>query len=607
MQYRSFHIKNFKGIRDQKIQLSQRPNQIYTLIGLNESGKTSILEALSLFQQTVRGTADSYFDIGGRALADVLIIPKDLQANFNGKIVVEAEISLDPAAKQEIEEICKRDGFTRVKVPETGTVASQTLYRDSTRVSTTRIISLNVEVAKKNERKLYALSGSEQTWKDYVAALLARLPPIIYYPNFLFDLPERIYLESHPVPDMERTQAFFRSMLQDVLDYLKLDLELQTHIVQRLRSGDPSDKPKVQSVIDKMSSAVSDVIFETGKDIFGRRTADRYLQLNFPELDPGIDRYYLAIRYKQGTDSYSVSDRSLGFRWFFTFLMLILFRIHRSEEATGKIFVLDEPASNLHPTAQTQLLEVMASIVQDSGSSIIYTTHSHYLISPLWLDTAFVVQNEAIDYGSAASFEERPTTVIVSSYRHFAGQNPTKRTYFQPVLDLLEYRPSNFDPIRDVVMVEGKKDYYGLRYIFEILLQCDDMQLLPGAGASSLLPPIQMYVAWGKSFLVLLDSDKAGDQSRKYYEKQLESLVHERILTYGDIEPAWRGLAFEKVLGEDDALTLQQAVFPDATTLDKETLALALQELLKRKLVVRISDRTLGRFRMVAAELKKRL
>ncbi len=48
MEYKSFHIKNFKGISDQTINRGKRSaGKVFTLVGLNESGKTSVLEAIS--------------------------------------------------------------------------------------------------------------------------------------------------------------------------------------------------------------------------------------------------------------------------------------------------------------------------------------------------------------------------------------------------------------------------------------------------------------------------------------------------------------------------------------------------------------------------------
>ena len=49
------------------------------------------------------------------------------------------------------------------------------------------------------------------------------------------------------------------------------------------------------------------------------------------------------------------------------------------------LFLFDEPASNLHPTAQAALLASLEKLSENAV--VIYTTHSHHLINPLWLET----------------------------------------------------------------------------------------------------------------------------------------------------------------------------------------------------------------------------
>ena len=50
MKYTKFTINRYKGIPRIELELSKKPSSnIFTLVGLNESGKTSILEAIYLF------------------------------------------------------------------------------------------------------------------------------------------------------------------------------------------------------------------------------------------------------------------------------------------------------------------------------------------------------------------------------------------------------------------------------------------------------------------------------------------------------------------------------------------------------------------------------
>ncbi len=51
MKFADFSFKNFKGINKMKLDLKESPNSnIYALVGLNESGKTTILEAISTYK-----------------------------------------------------------------------------------------------------------------------------------------------------------------------------------------------------------------------------------------------------------------------------------------------------------------------------------------------------------------------------------------------------------------------------------------------------------------------------------------------------------------------------------------------------------------------------
>jgi predicted ATP-dependent endonuclease of OLD family len=50
MKFTYFEIKEFRGIQRTRLDLAAIPNShIYTLVGLNESGKSTILEAINHF------------------------------------------------------------------------------------------------------------------------------------------------------------------------------------------------------------------------------------------------------------------------------------------------------------------------------------------------------------------------------------------------------------------------------------------------------------------------------------------------------------------------------------------------------------------------------
>ena len=76
-------------------------------------------------------------------------------------------------------------------------------------------------------------------------------------------------------------------------------------------------------------------------------------------------------------------------------MFLLMTSFHGLDDDGPKsLFLLDEPASNLHSTAQAELLKSFRSLVEKCD--LVYTTHSHHLIDVRWLDGAYVVKNAAL-------------------------------------------------------------------------------------------------------------------------------------------------------------------------------------------------------------------
>ena len=108
-------------------------------------------------------------------------------------------------------------------------------------------------------------------------------------------------------------------------------------------------------------------------------------------------------------------------------------------------------------------------------------------------------------------------------------------SYFQPILDRLDYQPSRLEPIPNIVILEGKNDWYVLRYFEKIILKRSiGLNFYPGAGRDKLGEIIRLYLAWGKHFIVLLDGDD-GVKSKGRYVKEFGDFVKDRIFTIKDV------------------------------------------------------------------------
>jgi hypothetical protein len=51
------------------------------------------------------------------------------------------------------------------------------------------------------------------------------------------------------------------------------------------------------------------------------------------------DQIYIELKIKEGSNSYYIRERSLGFKWYFIFLLFTQFRINRRQN-NGKLYFL---------------------------------------------------------------------------------------------------------------------------------------------------------------------------------------------------------------------------------------------------------------------------
>lgn len=325
-----------------------------------------------------------------------------------------------------------------------------------------------------------------------------------------------------------------------------------------------------------MSAKVTEEIFQTWGRVSGINVNGREVSFgdNIKEDDDG---YYLEMKVKEGTKTYSVQERSLGFRWFFAFLLFTQFRKFREGDPKNTLFLLDEPASNLHQTGQQELLTLLETLTD--RATVIYSTHSHHLISPKWLSGAYIVKNEAINPDAKAITDVmsvRATDIKIDRYFNFAAQNPKQDAHFQPILDVLQYRPSALEQIPEIVILEGKFDYYNFAYY----AFCKSLKInfYPGNGAGSLDSIIALYLSWGRKFIVVLDADSAGRREKARYIKEFGQIVESRIFCLDDIDIKFNGMATESLTSEADREKIVQDVYGTAAAYDKSLFNTALQK-----------------------------
>jgi len=525
------------------------------------------------------------------------MIPISERALFNGVISIKSTLTIEPSDTSRIDEFLKREfGFVEVNYQQTFTIDQKITFENSQRKRVSNTWGINFSGRKRKGRTPFKplLDADWLKAADFVETLL---PKVMYFPAALLEFPDRIYLENKSglqpkkTPPVPTVNSFYYQVLADVLKAVNPELDIEKHILSRAKSENKSARQNLDAVILKVEAHLNQTVLGEWKNTLGATLGAKSFRFFVKTDESGL--VYAEIKLFDGKSLFSLNERSAGFRWFFAFIMLVKYRVHRNDRV---LFLFDEPAANLHPKAQAALLKSFSSL--SKNHQFLYTTHSHYLVNPHWLESTFIVKNEAID--SERNFvdsDPEASRITITPYRSFVGSHPDQYFYYKPVMDALEYTPPQISPERSSILIEGKTDYYCLEYFKQIYFPDEfNLTLFPGGGSGSLDPLISLLSGWAINFLVLLDGDASGKQERARYEEKFESLVADRIQTIGDFLNTKDKIRIEDLFDSGDIELIRSSLFESEKSLSKKLLHRGIQELLANRRRLPFSTKTTTRF-----------
>ncbi|PHX38535.1 hypothetical protein AO263_26695 [Pseudomonas sp. NZIPFR-PS5] len=263
----------------------------------------------------------------------------------------------------------------------------------------------------------------------------------------------------------------------------------------------------------------------------------------------------------------------MGFRWFFSFL---LFTAFKGKINKPTILIFDEPAANLHAKAQAELLKSFEKIAVN-GTKIIYSTHSHHMINPRWLGGAYIVENTALNPDGEFEFSYNRTIVKATKYKEFLSNYPSRSSYFQPVIESLDYVAPEIIGSPPYVVVEGISDYYALTVAQKLSGINLHFRLLPGVGSGASGPLLSLMMGRGERFIVLLDDDEAGRKECSRY-KEGWYLPDSTVFTLASVGDKFQKSALEGLL-DSETIELVRAHFELAGKPSKKQIGWYMAEL----------------------------
>lgn len=530
-------------------QLLKIEDDITVLVGMNESGKTSVLECLAktnYFEDDTKFQFNETLDYPRKELKkfkksdippEAIICTYKLSENMIE--FIESELGKDTwegsdlisitynyygdksvdGIKVNFEHFIKNIGLNLTN----SDLESQ--LKDTLNTSQLEeLIAANPDdTTQLEELKKYFQEKS--TWENFLEGYTYRklispnLPKFIYYDEY-YQLPSRITL-NHFLDSSKD--------LSDELKTAKALLDLADINIQDLIEAE--DFEEFIAELEATEALISDTLFQywsANKNLniefkIDKReaTEKRNIRNSYNQTtveDIKIVEHILDIRVKNSKTRVSLplQNRSKGFNWFFSFL--VWFNKIQTDSNSQYILLLDEPGLNLHATAQSDLLGFLESLT--NKYQIIYTTHSPFMVETTKLNRVRTVFSDSDSSVISDSIQEKdPNTLfpLQAALGYDIAQNlfiSTKNLLVEGVSDLLY-----LTTISEFLNANGRT---GLK---------DDITIVPAGGLDKVASFISLLRGSKLSIFCLLDSFT--DQKS---QKKLESLTIQKIISNKNIK-----------------------------------------------------------------------
>ena len=333
--------------------------------------------------------------------------------------------------------------------------------------------------------------------KKYISP---RLPRFWYFDEY-HELPSRVSI------DAIRNNTLAGELTKQQLETAKALFELAMIDVEELANS--TNFESFIAELEATSNEITDTIFEYWSTNNNLAIEFKIDQINRPNNTP---EKILDIRVKNNRHRITLplKNRSKGFNWFFSFI--VWFSKIQDEKDKNFILLLDEPGLNLHASAQADLLRFINDL--SVNYQIVYTTHSPFMVESDSLHRVRTVyDSEAGSVISDAIQEKDPDTLF-------------------PLQAALGYDiAQNLFVSKNNLLVEGPADLNYLTFMSNLLESegreglRDDITIVPVGGLDKVTSFISLLRGSKLKISCLLDSFNNAKGAQR-----LDGLIQSKII-----------------------------------------------------------------------------
>lgn len=519
MRLKRFRILDFRTLTDSGwIDV----NDVTSLVGENESGKTNVLLPLwKLNPSGEGGEIDLLADFPRARYHDAKALSPDKLPIF-----IAADFTLDGDLAQSVAD-------------STGVPLHKAIVRVQRKYNGEYIVLFldpeSNEPLKINES---GEEGETSRADELTKAVIEAMPRFLYYSNY-GNLDSEIYLP-HVVANLDRIKKGEKlgdkekakaRTLKVLFNFVNLSPD---EILELGKPAEPQNgNPTEQQIADAAQRTKErEVLLSSASSDLTTKFANWWKQGNHKIRFQADGRHFrIWVSDSIRPAEVELESRSSGFQWFFSFFLVFL--VERADQHKNTILLLDEPGVSLHPLAQKALIEFFENLSKEN--QIIYTSHSPFLLDHDQLDQVKVV------YVNSKTGE----TMISANLRAADTDKERSKSVYAVFAALGLSTSESLLLTAAPVIVEGITDQWYLGLAKNVLIQqgkinpARDIVFVPGGGARGIKTVAAILAASEEYPPVLLDSDDAGNQVAKVLKESIyaENPAYvSQIMAFTDIE-----------------------------------------------------------------------